>query len=107
MQRPAPLTAQNLSLRPPRLSQGRLAHDRDERVERGVQPLDAHQAILSNLNRRDFSPPQALGKLGNRREGSRHQAEPIVKPECRPPCARVSAVVPNLFSKPTQLPGPP
>ena len=87
MQRPAPLPASNLSGCIPRLRQGGFSHDRNKRVECRIQSFDPLQAFLCNFNRRDLSPPQPLRQFGNSCQGTRHRAEPIVKVECRPPCA--------------------
>ena len=69
---PPPFSARDLNLRSPSLRQRSLGSHRDESIQRGIEFLNAIQASASHLDRGNFLPPQARGKLSNSFQ-SRHR----------------------------------
>ena len=68
VQRPADPARRDLGLGRPRRRHRRLAVEADEGVEPGIEPLDAGEQRLHQLDRRKFLGGDRLGRRGGRHE---------------------------------------
>ena len=88
VERPAPLAALlfgfHFACRRERL----LSRDRDERVDRGVEPIDSLEARLSEIDRRCTSPSKKIGSLFDGQSG---EIRRLTKGRHRRPCSRPEA----------------